>query len=203
MTEMWWEVLCSAYHQHTKVSGGLAHKFTFQWHPVSVQYMGNEWRVLSPSVYNDFAAAPSEVSNIAELARLMGKVEEMRSQRQELLAELRLSIQNDDITKKVLAASDEDLDNMFQKELDKHGSLLDLLEQNMSAQENIIGALTAVVEKLADLRARLVTTDMRYLDGDQESQRIFFKHMCGSSIPVKFCLSTTNLPQLVVGIFMY
>ncbi|XP_055336137.1 tyrosine-protein phosphatase non-receptor type 23-like [Paramacrobiotus metropolitanus] len=109
----------------------------------------------------DMEKMTNEKDDLKELERLRGKVDEMKRQRQEFLQELRASLQNDDITGKVLAVADENLDSFFEKELGKHSSITTLLEQNISAQENIIAATTAVVERLADLRAKLVTTSMR------------------------------------------
>ncbi|GAV04367.1 hypothetical protein RvY_14655 [Ramazzottius varieornatus] len=106
-------------------------------------------------------AMPNVDLDIKELDRLVGKVEEMKNQRQSFLRDLRNSLQNDDITKRILASSDDNLSAFMDEELKKHSGIIQLLEQNMSAQEKIMEAITTVVERLADFRAHLVTTATR------------------------------------------
>ena len=104
---------------------------------------------------------PHVDSDLKELSRLVGKVEEMKNQRHNFFQDLRNSLQNDDITKRILMTSDDNLSSFMDEELKKHSGCVQLLEQNMSAQEKIIDAITNVVERLADFRAHLVTTSVR------------------------------------------
>ena len=85
----------------------------------------------------------------------MAKVEEMKTQRVQLLNDIRASIQADDITKRILAAEENDLENVFDSELQKHNNSIQLLDQNMTAQEKITAAVVSTVEKLAGVRVYL------------------------------------------------
>ena len=87
---------------------------------------------------------------IKELQRLLDKVEEMRKQRQMLYTQLREALQADDITK--LATHQTDLEALFSQELAKHQRLTSLIEQNLSAQEKILVALTEANARYADTR---------------------------------------------------
>jgi tyrosine-protein phosphatase non-receptor type 23 len=87
---------------------------------------------------------------IKELHRLLDKVEEMRKQRQMLYTQLREALQADDITK--LATHQTDLEVLFTQELAKHQRLTSLIEQNLSAQEKILVALTEANARYADTR---------------------------------------------------
>lgn len=87
---------------------------------------------------------------IKELTRLLDKVEEMRKQRQMLYTQLREALQADDITK--LATHQTDLEALFTQELAKHQRLTSLIEQNLSAQEKILVALTEANARYADTR---------------------------------------------------
>ena len=89
-------------------------------------------------------------ASIKELQRLLDKVEEMRKQRQMLYTQLREALQADDITK--LATHQTDLETLFTQELAKHQRLTSLIEQNLSAQEKILVALTEANARYADTR---------------------------------------------------
>ncbi|XP_074593659.1 tyrosine-protein phosphatase non-receptor type protein myopic [Brevipalpus obovatus] len=85
---------------------------------------------------------PYDEQNVREIEKLLDKVQEMKDQRAALEAQLREAIKNDDVLKQILAHSKEELEGIFQKELKKYDKTVNLLEQNMSAQENILNALT-------------------------------------------------------------
>lgn len=87
---------------------------------------------------------------IKELQRLLDKVEEMRKQRRMLYTQFREGIQTDDITK--LATHQTDLEALFAQELSKHQRVTNLIEQNLSAQEKILLALTEANSRYADTR---------------------------------------------------
>ncbi|XP_030747813.1 tyrosine-protein phosphatase non-receptor type 23 [Sitophilus oryzae] len=75
---------------------------------------------------------------LKELELLNSKVDEMKTQRAMLWAQLRDSVHNDDITNALVTKpQDTSLEQLFTKELDKHTALVNLLLQNLSAQENI------------------------------------------------------------------
>ncbi|XP_044752950.1 tyrosine-protein phosphatase non-receptor type 23 isoform X2 [Coccinella septempunctata] len=97
-------------------------------------------------------------SALKEVEMLLGKVEEMRTQRSILWAQLRDALQSDDITC-VLVTKEEhqNVEDIFSKELQKHQHLTTLIEQNAAAQDNIIKAFI-------DAYARFSST-RRYLQG--------------------------------------
>lgn len=91
-----------------------------------------------------------DLAAIKELQRLLDKVEEMRKQRRMLYTQFREGIQTDDITK--LATHQADLEALFAQELSKHQRVTSLIEQNVSAQEKILIALTEANARYADTR---------------------------------------------------
>lgn len=121
----------------------------------------NNLKLLSGSLEELKAALPS-LSSIAslnddgtvqELKRLLDKVDEMRRQRQMLESQLRDYLQNDDITKQLIMKDRKnDLQNVFEDELKKHNQRVALLEQNLTAQDNILHALTQANARYATIR---------------------------------------------------
>ncbi|XP_050516886.1 tyrosine-protein phosphatase non-receptor type 23 [Diabrotica virgifera virgifera] len=80
--------------------------------------------------------------SLKDLEALVAKVDEMRTQRAMLWAQLRESIHQDDITSSLVTKQpNQSLEQLFQQELQKHQNLISLIEQNTSAQENIKSAL--------------------------------------------------------------
>ncbi|CAL4067009.1 unnamed protein product, partial [Meganyctiphanes norvegica] len=77
----------------------------------------------------------------AEVQKLMGKVGEMKSQRELLEQQLRADLQNDDVTKQLVTSQD-DMEDFFQDQLKKHDQKIATLDQNMTAQNNILQALS-------------------------------------------------------------
>ncbi|XP_020798026.1 tyrosine-protein phosphatase non-receptor type 23 [Drosophila serrata] len=81
---------------------------------------------------------------------IVNKVNEMKAQRAQFHADLRIAINEDDITTKVIAhGGQEGLQALFATELGKHDKLTQLLDQNMVAQGNILQALTENYAKAA------------------------------------------------------
>ncbi|XP_064545963.1 tyrosine-protein phosphatase non-receptor type 23 [Drosophila montana] len=81
---------------------------------------------------------------------IVNKVNEMKAQRAQFHADLRIAINEDDITTKVIAhGGQEGLQVLFATELAKHDSLTQLLDQNMLAQQNILQALTEAYARAA------------------------------------------------------
>ncbi|KAH8234823.1 hypothetical protein KR032_003741 [Drosophila birchii] len=81
---------------------------------------------------------------------IVNKVNEMKAQRAQFHADLRIAINEDDITAKVIAhGGQEGLQALFATELGKHDKLTQLLDQNMVAQANILQALTENYAKAA------------------------------------------------------
>ncbi|KAH8404540.1 hypothetical protein KR222_011850 [Zaprionus bogoriensis] len=92
--------------------------------------------------------------NTAEIFKdvklIVNKVNEMRAQRAQFHADLRIAINEDDITAKVIAhGGQEGLQALFATELAKHERITQLLDQNLLAQQNILQALTEAYARAA------------------------------------------------------
>lgn len=68
----------------------------------------------------------SEKKSARELKRILGKVDEMRRQRYDLLSKLRDDIAQDDVTRILVTAVSEStpLDRLFNEQLSKHQPLV-------------------------------------------------------------------------------
>lgn len=78
-----------------------------------------------------------------DLKLILNKVNEMKAQRAQFCADLRIAINDDDITSKIIAHGEEnDVKELFKKEIGKHDKLVALIDQNLKAQDNILAALT-------------------------------------------------------------
>ncbi|KAG1697705.1 Tyrosine-protein phosphatase non-receptor type 23 [Nymphon striatum] len=96
-------------------------------------------------------------SSVVEMNRLFAKVEQMKQQRRQLETQFRNGIQSDDITKRVMAVGkDADMQALFEQELKKFDNVTALLEHNMTAQENILSAITEANAKFAETRKLVV-----------------------------------------------
>ncbi|XP_012225664.1 tyrosine-protein phosphatase non-receptor type 23 [Linepithema humile] len=95
-----------------------------------------------------------EKMHTKELKRILSKVDEMRMQRLDLHTKLRDQIAQDDLTRLLVTATSESasLDRLFADQLSKHQSLVNLIEQNLAAQDNILTALTDVYAQTANVR---------------------------------------------------
>ncbi|XP_033238229.1 tyrosine-protein phosphatase non-receptor type 23 [Drosophila pseudoobscura] len=94
--------------------------------------------------------------NTAEIFKdvklVLNKVNEMKAQRAQFHADLRIAINEDDITGKVIAhggGRQEGLQALFVAEMAKHERITQLLDQNLLAQQNILQALTENYAKAA------------------------------------------------------
>ncbi|XP_033207497.1 tyrosine-protein phosphatase non-receptor type 23 isoform X2 [Belonocnema kinseyi] len=96
----------------------------------------------------------SEKIHTRELKRILNKVDEMRRQRSDLHNKLRESISQDDLTRLLVTATSESepLDHVFAEQISKHQPLVQLIDQNLAAQENILSALTEAYAQTADTR---------------------------------------------------
>ena len=98
-----------------------------------------------------------------KLVSLLDKVEEMKTQRDELLKRLQRAIQEDDLTK-TIASKQNDIEvpaSFFQEQLKKHEQLITYLNQNLQAQDNILRAL-------ADANAAFATDRKKIIDATQQ-----------------------------------
>nr|XP_033334560.1 tyrosine-protein phosphatase non-receptor type 23 isoform X1 [Megalopta genalis] len=117
--------------------------------------------VPSPSAYlseqnNEKSQTAIELERMhtKELKHILGKVDEMRRQRNELHTKLRDSIAQDDLTRLLVTATSDSgpLDRLFADQLSKHQNLVSLIEQNLVAQDNILAALTDAYAQTANVR---------------------------------------------------
>lgn len=87
-----------------------------------------------------------------DLKLILNKVNEMKAQRAQFHADLRIAVNNDDITTKVIAHGiNEGLQALYATELKKHDKQVELIETNLNAQTNILAALTEAYAKAAPL----------------------------------------------------
>ncbi|OQV15126.1 Tyrosine-protein phosphatase non-receptor type 23 [Hypsibius exemplaris] len=96
-------------------------------------------------------------TDLAEMKKVQSGIEKMKAQRQSILADLKAQLDGDDITKRILIPKADQLDTFLGEELKKHDERLGYLKQNMEAQDELLSRLTAVVDRLADFRAGLLT----------------------------------------------
>lgn len=102
---------------------------------------------------------PMDKDNLAELDKLFDKIEEMKKQRAFLENKLKQSIKNDDILKSVAAHSELEIKAVFEKENQKFDVDLKYLEMNMSAQEQILNALTKANADYAETRKAFIKVE--------------------------------------------
>ncbi|VDP39426.1 unnamed protein product [Schistosoma margrebowiei] len=97
-----------------------------------------------PSV-NDLINDSTLINISKESQRLFNKVNEMRQQRIELINKLRTNLHIDDVDSDLIIISDQDKQNLnswFENRLKtKHDHLVNIIKQNLKAQENIQSAL--------------------------------------------------------------
>ena len=98
-----------------------------------------------------------------ELRRVIDKVDEMRSQRCNLIKQLRDDLEMDDITKRALTERELDPKQLFETEIQKHKKIKELIEQNLRAQTLILKALTETNANFADYRRQILEANERYI----------------------------------------
>ncbi|XP_078459919.1 tyrosine-protein phosphatase non-receptor type 23 isoform X2 [Lampetra planeri] len=86
------------------------------------------------------------------LKKMLRKVGEMREQRTTLEQQIRDMVQGDDITGVLVTAAPGSVRELFTKEMKKYDQLKVYIDQNLSAQENILRALTDANAKYALVR---------------------------------------------------
>ncbi|XP_050309351.1 tyrosine-protein phosphatase non-receptor type 23 [Anthonomus grandis grandis] len=90
---------------------------------------------------------------LQELDKLNAKVDEMKSQRGMLWAQIRDAIHNDDITSALVTKQpNQSLEDVFRTQLEKHGHMIELLDQNLVAQDNIKKAFVECYAKSVGTR---------------------------------------------------
>lgn len=101
-------------------------------------------------------------SVLQNLKRILGKVQEMREQRVSLEQQLRDTIQKDDITTSLVTTDRSEMKKLFAEQLKKYEQLKVYIDQNLSAQENILKALTEANVKYAPIRKVLTESEQKW-----------------------------------------
>jgi len=83
-----------------------------------------------------------DVSAVEVMRKLCLKVKEMEEQRVNLIAELRTQLEQDDVTSTLMTRPGVDAEDVFADEIKKHDAYLGYIRQNLSAQDNILTAVT-------------------------------------------------------------
>ncbi|XP_039256078.2 uncharacterized protein LOC120332825 [Styela clava] len=105
-----------------------------------------------------------EDKNVVELIRkLCDKVVEMEVQRKNLLQELRQQMESDDVTSTLVTKHGVDQEDLFKEELKKHDSHIDTINKNLSAQDNILDAVTEANARYTKIR-KTVDTEKERVD---------------------------------------
>ncbi|XP_040020067.2 tyrosine-protein phosphatase non-receptor type 23 isoform X2 [Gasterosteus aculeatus] len=103
-----------------------------------------------------------EVAGLQCMKRILGKVQEMREQRNSLEKQLRDLIQQDDITSTLVTTERADMKRTFEEQLKKYEQVKVYIEQNLAAQENILKALTEANVQYASVRKGLSQTEQQW-----------------------------------------
>jgi tyrosine-protein phosphatase non-receptor type 23 len=116
---------------------------------------------------------PSDESNLQEMETIFDKVDEMRQQRTTLEERLHKNIETDDILKKILVHPKDKLNQLFENELKKHDETIEYLNLNLSAQNNVIEALTRANAKYTETRKAFAQID---LDRQKKVESLMLSH---------------------------
>uniref|UniRef100_A0A8C7PAX4 Tyrosine-protein phosphatase non-receptor type 23 n=1 Tax=Oncorhynchus mykiss TaxID=8022 RepID=A0A8C7PAX4_ONCMY len=103
-----------------------------------------------------------EVAGLQCMKRILGKVQEMRDQRSTLEKQLRDLVQQDDITSSLVTTERTDMKRLFEEQLKKYEQVKVYIDQNLSAQENILKALTEANVQYASVRKGLAETEHKW-----------------------------------------
>ncbi|XP_061164355.1 tyrosine-protein phosphatase non-receptor type 23-like [Saccostrea echinata] len=103
----------------------------------------------------DKEKTPEDETIVKELQRLISKVDEMKSQRSLLEEQFRTEVQKDDITHRIVTQEGSNKQVMFEQEILKHKKLEEIIQQNLTAQDNILRALTDANVRYAEVRRKV------------------------------------------------
>ncbi|KAL2079848.1 hypothetical protein ACEWY4_023641 [Coilia grayii] len=110
----------------------------------------------TPTLSEDDTAA------LQQMQRILGKVNEMQRQRLSLEQQLRDLIHKDDITSVLVTTERAQMKAVFEEQLQKYSQLQLYIQQNLSAQENILKALTDTNVHSAPVRKHLQDTHTQW-----------------------------------------
>uniref|UniRef100_A0A673JEP7 Tyrosine-protein phosphatase non-receptor type 23 n=1 Tax=Sinocyclocheilus rhinocerous TaxID=307959 RepID=A0A673JEP7_9TELE len=103
-----------------------------------------------------------EMAGLQTMKRILGKVQEMQDQRSSLEKQLRDLIQQDDITTSLVTTERADMKKLFEEQLKKYEQVKVYIDQNLTAQENILKALTEANVQYATVRKGLAETEHKW-----------------------------------------
>ncbi|XP_075675838.1 tyrosine-protein phosphatase non-receptor type 23-like isoform X2 [Dermatophagoides pteronyssinus] len=95
-------------------------------------------------------------SIVTEMERLFDKIDEMKTQRSTLEDQLTKQMNDDNVLKLVLAHPRDEIERIFDDEIKKYDKIVNLLEQNLTAQSNILRAMTNCNAGYADTRKEIL-----------------------------------------------
>ena len=127
------------------------------------------------------------------LRKMVDKVDEMKRQRMALFEALRVDLENDDITSKILAEKDFNMTTLFDNELRKHEKSITLLDMNLNAQENILKALTEANANFAECRREIVENNEKRM---QKSVELVTAHQVFTGVREKTEAANVFFTQL-------
>uniref|UniRef100_A0A6G1SEY0 Tyrosine-protein phosphatase non-receptor type 23 n=1 Tax=Aceria tosichella TaxID=561515 RepID=A0A6G1SEY0_9ACAR len=100
---------------------------------------------------------------IRKLEKLLDKVDEMKQQRSSLLAQLRQSLNDDDVIKHAVSASSEqELKRTLDQEIQKHDKFLAPLRANLNGQDGLMDALEEVNAQYGQIKLNLCEKQKAY-----------------------------------------
>ncbi|XP_054637809.1 tyrosine-protein phosphatase non-receptor type 23 [Dunckerocampus dactyliophorus] len=103
-----------------------------------------------------------EVAELQCMKRILAKVQEMREQRSSLEKQLRELIHQDDITSTLVTIERADMKRVFEEQLKKYEQVKVVIDQNLTAQETILKALTEANVQYASIRKCLSQTEQQW-----------------------------------------
>lgn len=93
---------------------------------------------------------------IAQMEKLLDKIDEMKCQRVMLEEKLVSEMNNENVIKLVLEHPNEKMDDIFDEEIKKFDKTISLIEQNIAAQRNILRAMTDCNARYAETRRNIL-----------------------------------------------
>nr|XP_054753045.1 tyrosine-protein phosphatase non-receptor type 23-like [Lytechinus pictus] len=147
---------CRELHATASQSNAELHK-AMQTHMENIKLLASPVETLQATLPSAKEARNEEDDEAEKkMQKLVAKVDEMKTQRQTLEQQLRDNIRDDDVTGGIVTRTKGSMQEFFQNELKKHETLITYLEQNLSAQDNILKAMTEANAAYAE-RRKMVT----------------------------------------------
>nr|XP_034827526.1 tyrosine-protein phosphatase non-receptor type 23 isoform X1 [Maniola hyperantus] len=150
-------------HSRTNESNQVLHK-AMTLHITNLRLLSQPLEVLQTKIPSIEHIEGLDRDTMKEMRRVVGKAKEMQKQRDALVQQLRTALADDDITAQLLARSNEPPEDIFKQEMKKHTPTVNIIEQNLAAQENIINKLTSLYASYGDSR-RLLSDVLRKREG--------------------------------------